>query len=110
MKRVHLGIVLVTSVLALGSVTTNAKTVKPPLHGQSWMAVTGKPLVATAGATVFMQGGNAVDDACAMIGATSTMWNILRSGGETQALIHYPHTGKVIGVDVQGVAPTGVVM
>ncbi len=32
-----------------------AKTVKPPLHGQHWVAVTGKPLAATAGARIFMQ-------------------------------------------------------
>ena len=25
------------------------RTHKPPLHGQEWMAVTGKPLAATAG-------------------------------------------------------------
>ena len=30
-----------------------AKTVKPPLHGQHWVAVTGKPLAATAGAMIF---------------------------------------------------------
>ena len=107
MKRVNFGVVLITSVVALCSATTSAKTVKPPLHGQNWMAVTGKPLAATAGATVFMQGGNAVDAACAMIGATSTMWNVLSWGGETQALIYNPHTGKVIGVNALGVAPTG---
>ncbi|MGA0408704.1 MAG: hypothetical protein ACO3PR_11505, partial [Limisphaerales bacterium] len=31
---------------------------KPPLHGRHWMAITGKPLAATAGARIFMQGGN----------------------------------------------------
>ena len=30
-----------------------AKTQKPPLHGQHWMAITGKPLAATAGAMIF---------------------------------------------------------
>ena len=54
-----------------------------------------------------MQGGNAVDAACAMIAATSTMWDTLSWGGETQALIYNPHTGKVIGVNALGVAPTG---
>src|SRR5512143_4350421 len=44
-----------------------AKTQKPPLHGQKWMAITGKPLAATAGAMMFQRGGNAVDAACAMI-------------------------------------------
>ena len=83
------------------------KTHKPPLHGQEWMAVTGKPLAATAGAQVFMKGGNAVDAACAMIAATATMWDVLHWGGETQALIYNPHTKKVIGINALGVAPTG---
>ena len=48
-----------------------ARTQKPPLHGQHWMAITGKPLAATAGAMMFQKGGNAVDAACAMIAATS---------------------------------------
>jgi gamma-glutamyltranspeptidase/glutathione hydrolase len=87
--------------------STQAKTVKPVLHGQHWVAVTGKPLAATAGARIFMQGGNAVDAACAMLAATSTMWDVLSWGGETQALIYNPHTKKVIGVNALGVAPTG---
>jgi gamma-glutamyltranspeptidase/glutathione hydrolase len=71
------------------------------------MAITGKPLAATAGATIFQQGGNAVDAACAMLAATATMWDVLSWGGETQALIYNPHTGKVMGVNALGVAPTG---
>ena len=85
----------------------NARTVKPVIHGQNWVAVTGKPLAATAGAQIFMKGGNAVDAACAMIAATATMWDTLSWGGETQALIYNPHTKKVIGVNALGVAPTG---
>src|SRR6267143_2452948 len=83
------------------------RTQKPPLHGRHWMAITGKPLAATAGAMIFQKGGNAVDAACAMIAATSTMWDTLSWGGETQALIYNPHTGKVIGINGLGVAPTG---
>src|SRR3954469_17773645 len=83
------------------------RTQKPPLHGRHWMAITGKPLAATAGALTFQKGGNAVDAACAMIAATSTMWDTLSWGGETQALIFNPHTGKVIGIDALGVAPSG---
>ena len=49
------------------------KTSKPKLYGSHWMAVTGKPLAATAGALTFARGGNAVDAACAMLAATSTM-------------------------------------
>src|SRR5689334_11927280 len=83
------------------------RTQKPPLHGRHWMAITGKPLAATAGAMIFQKGGNAVDAACAMIAATSTMWDTLSWGGETQALIYNPKTGKVIGINALGVAPTG---
>ncbi|MBI1731237.1 MAG: gamma-glutamyltransferase [Gammaproteobacteria bacterium] len=80
---------------------------KPVLHGRHWVAITGKPLAATAGAMIFQQGGNAVDAACAMVAATATMWDVLSWGGETQALIYNPHTGKVIGINGLGVAPTG---
>ena len=84
-----------------------AKTQKPPLHGQHWMAITGKPLAATAGALMFQRGGNAVDAACAMLAATSTMWDVLSWGGETQALIYDPRTKKVIAINGLGIAPTG---
>ena len=83
------------------------RTQKPVLYGRHWVAVTGKPLAATAGAMIFQKGGNAVDAACAMIAATSTMWDTLSWGGETQALIYNPKTGKVIGINALGVAPTG---
>lgn len=82
-------------------------TQKPVIHGKHWMAITGKPLAATAGATIFQQGGNAVDAACAMLAATATMWDVLSWGGETQALIYNPNSGKVIGINALGVAPTG---
>ena len=84
-----------------------AKTQKPPLHGQHWMAITGKPLGATAGAMMFQRGGNAVDAACAMIAATSTMWDVLHWGGETQALVYDPRTRQVIAINGLGMAPTG---
>ncbi|MFO1407991.1 MAG: gamma-glutamyltransferase [Steroidobacteraceae bacterium] len=84
-----------------------AKTQKPPLYGSHWMAITGKPLAATAGAIVFQKGGNAVDAACAMIAATSTMWDTLSWGGETQALVYDPRTKQVIAINGLGVAPTG---
>lgn len=83
------------------------QTQKPVLHGKNWMAITGKPLAATAGSIVFQKGGNAVDAACAMLAATCTMWDVLSWGGETQALIYNPKTGKVIGINALGVAPTG---
>jgi len=83
------------------------KTYKPVLHGQHWVAITGKPLAATAGGMTFIRGGNAVDAACSMLAATSTMWDTLGWGGETQALIYNPHTGEVKGINALGVAPTG---
>jgi gamma-glutamyltranspeptidase / glutathione hydrolase len=83
------------------------QTEKPPLHAKHWLAITGKPLSATAGALIFAEGGNAVDAAAAMLAAGCTMWDTLSCGGETQALIYDPHTHKVIGIDALGVAPTG---
>ncbi len=83
------------------------RTQKPVLHGRHWVAITGKPLGATAGAMMFHQGGNAVDAACAMLGATATMWDVLSWGGETQALIYDPRDGNVRGINALGVAPTG---
>ncbi|HKP48947.1 MAG TPA: gamma-glutamyltransferase [Gemmatimonadales bacterium] len=83
------------------------QTQKPPLHAKHWLAITGKPLAATAGAMIFAKGGNAVDAACAMLAAVTTMWDVLSWGGETQALIYHPGLKKVIGIDALGVAPTG---
>lgn len=88
-------------------VAMGQQTQKPPLHGKHWMAITGKPLAATAGAAIFQKGGNAVDAACAMLAATCTMWDVLSWGGETQALIYNPKTKKVIAINAMGVAPTG---
>ena len=93
--------------LLLFSILYAQRTVKPVLHGRHWMAITGKPLGATAGATIFAQGGNAIDAACAMLAATATMYDVLSWGGETQALIYNPKTKKVIGINALGVAPTG---
>jgi gamma-glutamyltranspeptidase/glutathione hydrolase len=83
------------------------RTAKPVLHGRHWVAITGKPLGATAGARMFHRGGNAVDAACAMLAATATMWDVLSWGGETQALIYDPNTRRVIGINALGVAPAG---
>src|SRR6201996_1336528 len=92
-----------TGVLA----ATAQPTEKPPLHGNHWMAVTGKPLAAEAGAQVFQEGGNAIDAACGMLAAACTMHIVLSWGGETQALIYNPKTGKVIAINALGWAPTG---
>ena len=100
---------LAIAVLAAAlAVTVSAqRTAKPVLHGRHWMAITGKPLGATAGAMIFQKGGNAVDATCAMLGAVATMWDTLGWGGETQALIYHPKLKKVIAINALGVAPTG---
>ena len=102
LRTLFISIVLVLTI-QIGQADTN----KPVVDGRKWIAITGKPLAATAGARIFHQGGNAVDAACAMLAATSTMFDVLSWGGETQALIYNPHTGKVIGINALGVAPTG---
>src|SRR5881296_3349193 len=97
-----------TLVLFLSPVAlVGQRTQKPALHGRHWVAITGKPLAATAGAMIFQKGGNPVDAACAMLAAVTTMWDVLSWGGETQALIYNPKTKQVIAINALGVAPTG---
>jgi gamma-glutamyltranspeptidase / glutathione hydrolase len=86
---------------------SSPQTHKPVLHGRQWVAITGKPLGATAGARIFERGGNAVDAACAMLAVVCTMHDDVGWGGETQALIYHPGTKKVIGINGLGVAPSG---
>jgi gamma-glutamyltranspeptidase / glutathione hydrolase len=105
MKKVLL--IGLCSLLFFGIPVFSQKTQKPVLHGRHWIAITGKPLAATAGAKIFEQGGNAIDASCAMLAATCTMWDVLSWGGETQALIYHPVEKKVIGLNALGVAPTG---
>lgn len=93
--------------LSIAMASQAQTTQKPVLHGRHWMAITGKPLAATAGSMVFQKGGNAIDATCAMLAATCTMWDVLSWGGETQALIYNPKTKKVIAINALGVAPTG---
>jgi len=93
--------------LLLPALTFAQQTQKPVLHGKNWVAITGKPLAATAGSQIFQEGGNAVDAACGMLAATATMWDVLSWGGETQALIYNPNTKKVIAINAMGYAPTG---
>ena len=94
-------------IILITSLSSFAQTNKPILHGNHWIAITGKPLGATSGAMIFNKGGNAVDAACAMVASTATMWDVLGWGGETQALIYHPKLKKVIGINALGVAPTG---
>ena len=94
--------------LLCGAALAQEKTQKPPLHGSHWMAITGKPLAATAGAMMFQKGGNAVDAACAMLAATCTMWDTLSAGAARRRRSSTTRTrSKVIGINALGVAPTG---
>jgi gamma-glutamyltranspeptidase/glutathione hydrolase len=102
MRRTVLALFCLTAAPAVAQTTQ-----KPPLHARHWIAITGKPLSATTGAMMFQKGGNAVDAACAMLAAGTTMWDVLSWGGETQALIYHPKLKKVIGINALGVAPTG---
>src|SRR6516164_5733249 len=81
---------MVSASVIFGGPHAQSRTQKPPLYGRHWMAVTGKPIAATA-----------------MLAATATAWTTLSWGGETQALIYNPNTGKVIAINGLGVAPTG---
>ncbi len=103
MKACTLSLILLFSTAAW----VDAKTDKPALQGQHWIAIAGKPLGATAGAKIFDRGGNAVDAACAMLAAVCTIYDDLSWGGETQALIYDPRSGEVRGINALGVAPTG---
>jgi gamma-glutamyltranspeptidase/glutathione hydrolase len=105
-KEWKVALLLFIFIFASSSISPG-RTEKPVLHGRHWVAITGKPLAATAGAMIFQRGGNAVDAACAMLGATSTMYDVLSWGGETQVLIYNPHDKKVYGINALGVAPTG---
>jgi gamma-glutamyltranspeptidase/glutathione hydrolase len=105
--RILAGPFLVGLVGLAAGASAFAATNKPALHGKHWVAITGKPLAATAGAMTFQRGGNAVDAACAMLAATTTMFDTLSWGGETQALIFNPKTKKVIAINALGVAPSG---
>jgi len=112
-QRFHIPVIgllfaaLTLTLLAAPPVAGQGRPNKPVLHGNHWVAITGKPLGAAAGVRIFHQGGNAVDAACAMLAATATMWDVLSWGGETQALVYNPNTGEVIGVNALGVAPSG---
>ena len=98
---------IISQLLLVLTFNIYSQTNKPILHGKHWIAITGKPIGATAGSIIFEKGGNAVDAACAMVAATATMWDVLGWGGETQALIYHPKLKKVIGINALGVAPSG---
>ena len=96
----------VAAVLAMGVTATVAqRTVKPALHGRHWVAITGKPLGATAGAVTFARGGNAVDAAVAIslaLGVTRPYSTGLGGGG---FLILRTSDGRVVVIDARETAP-----
>ena len=108
MKLCALGLLLVlTMPVQVRGQEPFSNTHKPVLHARHWVAVTGKPPAALAGARMFERGGNAIDAACAMLAVVCTMYDDVSWGGETQALIYHPVQKKVIGINALGVAPTG---
>ena len=112
MRKINSKIIIVVLILSLLmmffiSITIAAPTYKQMLRGKNWIAISGQQLSATAGATIFVKGGNAVDAACAMLAATCVQNDSLSFGGETQALIYDPNQQKVFGIMGCGVAPTG---
>ena len=90
------------------------RTQKPPLHGAHWMAVTGKPLAATAGSMIFQKGGNAAtigsssttnDSVLTITGLTSNTayGGIIQdslSGGTMSWSLRVPAASSVIGTSV----------
>lgn len=105
MKR--LALIALAALLVAPFSAAAQRTQKPILHGKHWIAITGKPMAATAGSMMYQRGGNAVDAAAAMLGATATMWDVLSWGGETQALIYHPEERRVIALNALGAAPSG---
>jgi gamma-glutamyltranspeptidase/glutathione hydrolase len=103
----RLAVATLAVALMIPSTLEGQRTQKPVLHGKHWIAITGKPMAATAGAMMYQKGGNAVDAAAAMLAATATMWDVLSWGGETQALIYHPGEQRVIGLNALGAAPAG---
>ena len=67
--------------LVTPSLISAQSTQKPVLHAKHWIAITGKPMAATAGAMMYPKGGNAVDAAAAMLGAAAAVWGVLSGGG-----------------------------
>ena len=105
--RVLLLLGVFASTALAGAPEPFSTTHKPVLHARHWVAITGKPLGAMAGAKMFEKGGNAIDAACAMLAVVCTMHDDVGWGGEAQALIYHPNQKKVIAINALGVAPTG---
>ena len=69
--RIGIGILGAAAIVAATIAVLPAATNKPPLHARKWLAITGKPLAATAGGKFLPQiGGVLIRDASgAILGA-----------------------------------------
>jgi gamma-glutamyltranspeptidase/glutathione hydrolase len=61
--RATVSLFVLTSLAYAAAPEPFSATQKPVLHGRHWVAVTGKPPGALAGARMFERGGNAIDAA-----------------------------------------------
>ena len=96
MRSSPVSVALLAALLLAGPVAAQ-RTQKPVLHGRHWVAITGKPLGATAGAMMFQQGGNAIIAACWFVGLALLL---LRADGFQGAL----RTLGAVGLGTAGLA------
>ncbi|HVU60867.1 MAG TPA: gamma-glutamyltransferase [Mycobacteriales bacterium] len=76
------------------------------VYSKQGMVVAGQPLASAAGARVLADGGNAVDAALAVAGATAvTMPEMCGLGGDAFALVYDAATGTVTAYNGSGPAP-----
>ena len=83
------------------------RTVKPVLHGRHWIAITGKPLAATAGALMFAKGGNAVDAPRRCSPPPAPCGTRSAGAARPRRWCTILTQRRSIGVNALGVAPTG---
>lgn len=106
--RKSLLLIIAFLLIAVASIPCNSATYKPLLLGNHWVVATGDPLGTTAGAMMYMKGGNAADAAASMMGCVAVAQQGVGWGGEAQILLYDPYQRKVIGINGMGVAPTGM--
>ena len=76
------------------------------VYSRQGMVVSGQPLASAAGARVLALGGNAVDAALAVAGATAvTMPEMCGLGGDAFALVYDARTRRVTAYNGSGPAP-----
>ncbi len=81
---------------------------RSPALGQKGMVCSASPLAASAGINILLQGGNAFDAAIAAAAAeTVTIQTSCGLGGDTFAILYHAASGRVIGLNGSGGAPSG---